>query len=270
MPPPPARPPPLSLNRVHLSPWVLASHEFNEAPQPLAIGDVRAENRRLFHRLDELPDPAERGRTFHEYLSVKFALHLWDRFDGSTRRSLRNSYLRVLNGWGADSNAASGAVLKGWVESRFGIPATYHRHPIPLDDPGEARHAFECDRTNGHGWSNAIEAQLDLLYTFCQYELTRRFPDETHRTLYRGTNDPHEHPLIAQRGKRERCVRLNNLVSFTSDRERAWEFGSSIWEARVPLVKILFFSGLLSPSLLGGEAEYLVIGGEFWVREHLY
>ena len=31
------------------------------------------------------------------------------------------SYLKLLQGWGLDSNSAAGAVLKGWVESRFGI-----------------------------------------------------------------------------------------------------------------------------------------------------
>jgi len=35
-------------------------------------------------------------------------------------------------------------------------------------------------------------------------------------------------------------VQLNNLSSFTSDREVAWEFGSSVWEVNVPLEKIVF------------------------------
>ena len=61
-------------------------------------------------------------------------------------------------------------------------------------------------------------------------------------------------------------VQLNNLSSFTSDPEVAWEFGSSAWEVEVPLAKIVFFSGLLPKSLLSGESEHLVLGGYYNVR----
>ena len=46
----------------------------------------------------------------------------------------------------------------------------------------------------------------------------------------------------------------------------AWEFGSSAWEVRVPLAKIVFFSGLLPKSCLAGESEHLVLGGYYNVR----
>ncbi len=61
-------------------------------------------------------------------------------------------------------------------------------------------------------------------------------------------------------------MRLNNLRSFIPDEERAFEFGSTVWQVRVPLVKIFFFSRLLPESILKGEEEYLVIGGEYRVR----
>ena len=61
-------------------------------------------------------------------------------------------------------------------------------------------------------------------------------------------------------------VRLNNLSSFTSDAEVAWEFGSHVWQVHVPLAKILFFSGLLPRHLLEGEAEFLVLGGDYHVK----
>ncbi len=35
-------------------------------------------------------------------------------------RRYRSSFLRLLKGSGFDSNGPEGAVLKGWVESRFG------------------------------------------------------------------------------------------------------------------------------------------------------
>ena len=66
--------------------------------------------------------------------------------------------------------------------------------------------------------------------------------------------------------RRERIVRLNNLCSFIPDEERAFEFGSTVWRARVPLVKVFFFSRLLPESILKGEEEYLVIGGDYRVR----
>jgi NAD+--dinitrogen-reductase ADP-D-ribosyltransferase len=84
---------------------------------------VRASNARLFTALDAIEDPEERGRRFDDYVSVKFQLHHWEEQSTATaRRSLKNSYLRFLRGWGVDSSSVEGAVLKGWVESRMGIP----------------------------------------------------------------------------------------------------------------------------------------------------
>jgi NAD+--dinitrogen-reductase ADP-D-ribosyltransferase len=59
---------------------------------------------------------------------------------------------------------------------------------------------------------------------------------------------------------------MNNLISCTDEEERAWEFGSTVWEMRVPAAKVFFYSGLLPGSILKGEGEYLVIGGEYRVR----
>jgi NAD+--dinitrogen-reductase ADP-D-ribosyltransferase len=118
--------------------------------------------------------------------------------------------------------------------------------------------------------------QLDLLYTFCQDELRRRLPNTRSKTLYRGTHDPEEYVIRNQasngeaQSRRIALVQLNNLSSFTSDPELAWEFGSSAWEVEVPLAKIVFFSGLLPKSLLTGESEHLVLGGYYNVHSLLY
>ena len=112
--------------------------------------------------------------------------------------------------------------------------------------------------------------QLDLLYTFCQDELARRHPDRRHLTLYRGTHDPEEYAVSDGAVHDATIVRLNNLSSFTSDREVAWEFGSSVWAVQVPLAKIVFFSGLLPRHLLEGESEFLVLGGEYRVQPLKY
>ena len=65
-------------------------------------------------------------------------------------------------------------------------------------------------------------------------------------------------------------MQLNNLSSFTSDPEVAWEFGSSAWEVEVPISKIVFFNGLLPGAALTGESEYLVLGGYYKIRSLLY
>jgi NAD+--dinitrogen-reductase ADP-D-ribosyltransferase len=259
-----------AVNRCNLPAWIIGSEDFNRSPASLSISGVRESNRHFFEKLDGIPDRARRALVFHDYLSVKFALHQWRDFTGNSRSSLRNSYLRFLNGWGVDSNGIEGAVLKSWVQSRFGVAPTYHRSLLRNDSSGEEDARYAYDRMRGRARTNAIDAQLDLLYEFCQYELRRRSSGETVLTLFRGTNDPEEH-IVRRIQSRRRCVvRLNNLVSFTADRERAWEFGSTVWKTTVAVAKIVFFSSLLGGSVLCGEAEYLVVGGDYEVEELLF
>lgn len=249
--------------------WIIASCEFNAHPQRIELAGVRDSNQHLFRQLDQLNTPADRGRVFHEYLCVKFGLHHWNEHAGKARSSLRNSYIRFLNGWGMDSNSIEGAVLKSWVQSRFGVGPTYHRGLLN-NRPELEDERFAHDRMQGRARTNAIDAQLDLVYEFCQYELVRRHPHQNQLTLYRGTNDPEEHLVRRTETRRRAIVRLNNLVSFTADRERAWEFGSTVWRTTIALSKIVFFSSLLNGSILQGEAEYLVIGGDYEVEELFY
>jgi len=253
-----------SLNRCNLSPWIIGSEEFQANPLPVEIDGVRTTNSSLFRRLEEIADAGERCRLFHDYVCVKFGLNDKTVSAGGKLKSVY-SYVQLLNAWGADSNRQSGAVLKAWAESRFGILATYHNGR--LADDAAAREAFLLDRTRGAAKFIGVLMQLDLLYTFCQDELRRRFPNEKWKTLYRGTHDSEEYTVQKEVGaKRAALVQLNNLSSFTSDPEVAWEFGSSAWEVEVPLAKIVFFSGLLPKSLLAGESEHLVLGGFYKVR----
>ncbi len=259
---------PTSFNRCNLPPWVVASSHFDEEPRPLEIQGVRAENAGLFRALEVLDDPDMRGRVLDDWLSVRFQLHHWqDQATLPARRSLRNSYLRFLRGWGMDANSVEGAVLKGWVESRIGIPPTFHHVPLRADEAAWARYA--ADRTRGHAFTSAIDAQLDVVYAFTQYELARRHPGERWLTLWRGQNDLDAHEIVERLGPREWILRLNNLASFTDDRERAWEFGSVVLEARLAIPRIFFAGHLLPRSILRGEREHLVIGGELRVRRIL-
>jgi NAD+--dinitrogen-reductase ADP-D-ribosyltransferase len=114
--------------------------------------------------------------------------------------------------------------------------------------------------------TNAINAQFDLLYEFAQYELARRFPGRISLVLYRGVYKEDEHEQLEVISKRERIVRLNNLSSFTSHEERAWEFGFTVWEVQIPVSKVFFFNELLPNSIMKGEGEFMVIGGECRVK----
>lgn len=255
----------MAFNLCNLPPWVIASQQFNERPQPLRLQGVRDANRFLFAKLDTVENRDERGQIFSDYLSVKFQLHHHENQTDSARKALRNSYLRFLKGWMMDSNSVEGAVLKGWVESRIGIPPSYHNGCI-TDSSSDAHFRYLVDRTKGSKRSNAINAQFDLLYEYCQYELQRCCSEQQWLTLYRGTNGATEEQLLTQLTRREQVVRLNNLVSFTDNEERAWEFGATVWECKVPRAKIFFYDQLLPCSILKGEGEYLVIGGDYRVR----
>jgi len=244
---------------------VIGSHHFNENPQPLNLQGALENNRFLFDRLNELETHMERAEFFRDYMSVKFNLHHWERQKTpSARASVKNSYLRFLKGWMIDSNSIAGAVLKQWVERRIGIPPTYHN--ITIDSIySDAYDQYMQDALSGMNHTNAIESQLDLLYEYCQFELRKLFPDTDTITLYRGTHDAEEYEILENCGKREQIVRLNNLVSFTNEPERAWEFGRTVWRTSAPLTKVFFYGDLLTGSLMKGESEFVIIGGEYRV-----
>ncbi len=168
-------------------------------------------------------------------MDVTFQLHQWERETSARgRKSLKNSYLRFLRGWMFESNSLEGAVLKGWVESRLGLPPTFHRVPIE-DIHSEAYFLYTVDRMKGSARTSAINAQLDVLYEYVQYELRRRFP--LCLPPHPLPRDPRflRTPHPRRSGKRRCLLRLNNLNSFTTDFERAWEFGTRVLQAKVPL-----------------------------------
>ncbi|WP_020494032.1 NAD(+)--dinitrogen-reductase ADP-D-ribosyltransferase [Verrucomicrobium sp. 3C] len=246
----------------------LASPDFNDRPIRLSIHGVREMNPGLFRKLGGARDAGEAARIFEEYMEVLFGLDEEQRMrpgpDG--RRRYRSSYRRLLEGWAFDSNGPEGAVLKGWVESRFGLFPTYHKRPIErFSSTAWVTYVEEKIASRFH--NNAIQMQLDLLYEFAQWALDRASGRaERHRTLYRGVEGFEENQILERRGKRSALVLLNNLVSFTTERGVAEQFGSWILTARIPLGKILFFRELLPHHVLQSEAEHLVIGGAFEVE----
>lgn len=262
-----------STNLVGVPTPVLASVAFNAHPLALHIAGTREAHGGLFALLARSSSLPEAQDMFGHYLEIAFGLRPAPADAcAAERRRWRASYLKLLQGWGLDANSPAGAVLKGWVESRFGLVPAFHHEPLGrFPSPAWVRYLEEKGASRYH--NNCILQQLDLLYEFCQWALRRFRPlaaltppgDDEHLRLWRGSNRCEEQRVSGtlQRGQRHVTLRLNNLVSFSLDRERASCFGDWILEARVPLAKLLFFPGLLPGRSLSGEGEALVIGGDY-------
>jgi NAD+--dinitrogen-reductase ADP-D-ribosyltransferase len=223
---------------------------------------VRRAHRSFFSRLEQLSAPSARERCFQDYIDLVFQAGKWRRETSPLgRRSLRNGYLRFLRGWMLDASSAEGAVLKGWVESRFGIPPVFHAGRIEDVDSREYI-LYLAERMRESARTNAVESQFDLLYEFVQYELRRRHPGVSSFTLYRGVRNVADYRILENPGGNRAVVRLNNLNSFSSRLEHAWQFGSHVFEAEVPAAKIFFRADILPGVLPKGEEEALVIGGD--------
>jgi NAD+---dinitrogen-reductase ADP-D-ribosyltransferase len=258
-----------STNLVGFPTDLLASAAFNEHPVPLHISGVREMNRNLLEMLSQAEDLPEAGEAFYCYMMAMFGIdpeqHDAVQTERKGPRRYRSSFLRLLKGWGYDSNAPEGAVLKGWVESRFGLFPTFHKEMIGRIG-GASWTTYVEEKMSSRFHNNAIHTQLDMVYEFCQWALERFAAiGQTHLTLYRGTNSFDEHQIVERIDRRWVIMRINSLASFSSDRDVAGCFGDTIVTAQVPVVKIAFFNTLLPIHPLKGEGEYLVIGGDYQV-----
>ncbi len=257
----------IPFNHCNLPAVILGSLTYQQHPVPLQLDGVEELHHALFVHLNGIDDPGERASHFISYMAGHFSLEHPEEagfVKGMRRARTRADYLRQLRGWSFDANAREGAVLKSWVTSRFGLLPRFHVNELG-DYTGESYAHFLEEMNRGLYGTNALEAQLDLLYTFSQYELARRHPGELHLTLYRGVNRVDEHEVLSRDADGRLRVLFNNLNSFTSSRERADEFGDYILLAQVPLAKIFFFTQLL-PGRLRGEEEYVAIGGVYEVK----
>lgn len=256
-------------NLVGVPAGVLGSAAFNAHPQPLHIGGARAGNRGLFSLLAHSQSAGDASAMFEHYMSLAFGLArpADDTPVHPERRRWRSSYLKLLQGWGLDANGPAGAVLKGWVESRFGLVPAYHGAPLArFPSPAWVRYLEQKAASRFH--NNNILQQLDLLFEFCQWMLSRfgLLGPGPQVTLWRGSHDLAAQ-LVAGSLRERRCtVRLNNVVSFTTEREAAECFGSWVMRARVPLAKVLLAPGLLAGTPLAGESEVLALGGDYEVE----
>lgn len=257
----------LPVNHCNLPAVILGSLSFQQHPTALCIDGITELHKPLFAALKQIPTHAERADYFMNYMVVHFRMHQLEDAGvmlGDDKKRTRADYLRLLRGWLFDADSKEAAVLKGWVESRFGLLTRYHKGD--LADYSDSRYqVYLHEKARTLYGTNALEAQLDLLYSYCQYELGLIHAEHEHLKLYRGINKFDSYQILNRDAKHQAIVLLNNLNSFTANRERADEFGDYIIEADVPWQKILFYSNLL-PGKFSGEEEMLVIGGVYKVN----
>lgn len=257
----------LPINRCNLPAVILGSLSFQQHPVALQLDGVHELHKNLFNKLATLDTQTERAEYFMDYMVVHFRMHQLEDAGlnkGDRKKRSKADYLRLLRGWLFDADSREAAVLKSWVESRFGLLPRYHK--VPLRDYSEKNYqAYLQARSEGIYATNALESQFDLLYSYCQYELGIKYKSLEHIKLYRGVNKVDSYEVLQQKNKRNAIVLLNNLNSFTSKCERACEFGDYIMEVVVPWQKILFYSNLI-PGSFSGEEEMLVIGGVYEVE----
>jgi len=251
----------------------LASTAFNAQPLPLGIKGTRDAHPALFARLEAAPDLLAARDTFVHYMDDAFGLHKPTPSSappaGDARR-WRSSWRKLLQGWGMDANGPAGAVVKGWVESRFGLAPTFHKAPL-RHYPSAAWVAYIEEKNASRYHNNHIHQQFDVLYEFCQLSL-RRFGSPAkgdtpqHARLWRGSNRCEEQ-LVAGRLTNHRCtMQLNNIVSMSLCAQDASCFGDWVLQVQVPLCKLLVYPGLLPGQVLQGEQEVLALGGHYEVE----
>jgi len=119
----------LPINRCNLPASILGGLTFQKHPAALQLDGVRELHASLLDVLAREPIPRERARRFREYMALSFLLDHpeeagLDPQDGRGRS--RADYLRLLRGWLFDPDGREAAVLKGWVESRFGLLPRSH------------------------------------------------------------------------------------------------------------------------------------------------
>jgi len=255
---------PLGPNLVGLPTEFLASADYAVEPRELHISGVREMNAPLFQMLALAADITEASEAFSKYMTAVFGLEAQQLREEARGKgpSFRYSFMRLLLGWGHDSSSRDAAVLKGWVESRFGLPPAHHGEKITdFSDP--AWKTYVEDKMGSRFHFNSIFAQLDLLYEYVQWALRNIvFPGQTHLHLYRGA-DRFAELFVQPAHVNHSLLRLNSLSSFTADRMIADCFGSVVVSVQAPLAKILFANTLLTFFPFRAEREVLLIGGDY-------
>ena len=256
-----------SLNRCNLPAVILGGLTFQQHPSPLYIDGVNELHTDLFRQLDAIASHEERAHYFIDYMSVHFRLHALGEAGFETEQRIdrsRANYQRLLRGWAFNPDGKEAAVLKRWVESRFGLVPRFHETAITSTQDESYQH-YQQNFVAGLYNTNALEAQLDLLYSYSQYELHRSPSMPQATQLFRGINHIERLPIDDTCPQGQTALLLNNINSFSYEQERADEFDDTIISVSVPAEKIVFYSELL-PGFLRGEAEVIVLGGVYCAK----
>ena len=123
----------LPINRCNLPAVILGSLTFQRHPVELSVDGVHELHRLLFDNLKRIDDIRERSENFMDYMRSGFLLDNPEQAglqpEQKIHRREKADYLRLLRGWHFDPNSREAAVLKGWVESRFGLLPQQHKPP---------------------------------------------------------------------------------------------------------------------------------------------
>jgi NAD+--dinitrogen-reductase ADP-D-ribosyltransferase len=245
------------INRINIPTKLFVSKEYNIGVSNIEISGVKEYYKRLFDLIAASDDIQSSSTVFDSYMAELFSLGI--KINGKKV----GNYMRLLKGWLFDSNSKEGAVLKGWVENRFGLIPFYHKNVIPGMYSKEY-YDYMQEKMDTKLNKNLMYTQLDLVYTYTQTIIHTFFKQYIPKvTLYRGVNGLDEHMVIEKYAKRKLCIEQNSLVSFTLDKQIAESFGDTILKVEVPYTKILFFSEAMPTRSFAGEMEYLVIGGRY-------
>jgi len=251
----------LQINRCNLPASIIGGLTYNEQPVPLLLDSVAEMHKNLFLHLKKFDDIAIRRSLFYEYMNGHFQLSDLSQMGQSDTARLNRknvNYKKIIFGWHMNPNGFEGAVIKRWVESRFGLLPRFHKKLIRnYYDVSYHRYLGESSVATYN--TNAIESQLDVLYCYNQYELSLRC--KTHITLYRGLNHLNDHEIL-EKDNNLITILLNNINSFSTNIDIAHQFGDYVIEIKVPKYKIFCFNGTL-PKQINAEDEYISIGGLF-------
>ncbi len=251
-------------NLINIPTYMFVSAEYNLNVLPITISGVWEYYADIFNTIKQASTVKDAAVTFTNAMDTLFSLN--EKHNGKKM----GSYTRLLKGWLFDSNSVEGAVMKGWVESRFGITPFFHKEII-TDVDCEAYYGFMVEKMDSRHNKNLIFHQLDLLYTYTQCILETFYRKCLPKiTLYRGVNDLSEHLVVKEYDKTRICIEQNSLVSFTSDKEIASQFGDYILTSEIPYTKIVFFSEVLPNLSFCGEKEYIVLGGRYDTSVNYY
>ena len=242
---------------------IFAGTEFNQQGREVHINGVREMNRPFFEALERF-GPADQCPLFLEHLRAQFGLDFQESASAERRKKpFKADLIRILKGWFFDSNRPEGAVLKGWVESRFGLRALFHRVPL-TSITGPEYFIYMSEKMHPRFHHGCIFSQLDLLYEFTQQYLRRFQPVSEPVRLYRGFNGRGDESQILEKPeKRKWIIRNNCLASYSQEGERACEFGDQIVGIEAPFSKILCLPQAMPGVLPSYESEVILLGGDY-------